>query len=257
MVGSGIASSLVHEVGHQGAALLDLVGSLRAELQTLTKRAPVRQKIAWQLFERWISEIVADFWALATVGVAATQGLIGVVSLPRAFVFRIATDDPHPFPWIRVKLSIAFGDLLYPDAQWSQLDRLWVSLYPRRGLAHDQLALIATLESVLPRFAELVALHRPRALNGRPLRVLFPLKARQPWRLRRFFRAATADPRRLFKVEPSFAFAVLGQAKQDGRLEPEAEGALTAKLLDHFALMQALKKPGRTVCSSPAPAFAA
>ena len=30
MVGSGIASSLVHEVGHQAAALLDLVTSLRA-----------------------------------------------------------------------------------------------------------------------------------------------------------------------------------------------------------------------------------
>src|SRR5215208_3050157 len=33
MVGSGIASSLVHEVGHQGAALIDLVDSLRIALQ--------------------------------------------------------------------------------------------------------------------------------------------------------------------------------------------------------------------------------
>ena len=33
MIGSGIASSLVHEVGHQAAALLDLVDSLRPELQ--------------------------------------------------------------------------------------------------------------------------------------------------------------------------------------------------------------------------------
>src|SRR3954454_13375563 len=33
MVGSGIASSLVHEAGHQGAALLDLLPSLRPELQ--------------------------------------------------------------------------------------------------------------------------------------------------------------------------------------------------------------------------------
>jgi hypothetical protein len=29
MVGSGIASSMVHEVGHQGAALLDLINSFR------------------------------------------------------------------------------------------------------------------------------------------------------------------------------------------------------------------------------------
>ncbi len=35
MVGSGIASSLIHEVGHQGAALLDLVNSLRPLLQVV------------------------------------------------------------------------------------------------------------------------------------------------------------------------------------------------------------------------------
>ena len=37
MVGSGIASSLVHEVGHQAAALLDLVPSLRPVLQGLQR----------------------------------------------------------------------------------------------------------------------------------------------------------------------------------------------------------------------------
>ena len=73
MVGSGIASSLVHEVGHQGAALLDLVGSLRPLLQAL-QRGTGGQAQVWQLWERWISEIVADFWSLARVGVAATMG---------------------------------------------------------------------------------------------------------------------------------------------------------------------------------------
>ena len=38
MIGSGIASSLVHEVGHQGAALLDLVPSLRARLGAVRVR---------------------------------------------------------------------------------------------------------------------------------------------------------------------------------------------------------------------------
>ena len=37
MVGSGIASSLVHEVGHQAAALLDLVASLRPVLRGLQR----------------------------------------------------------------------------------------------------------------------------------------------------------------------------------------------------------------------------
>ena len=113
MVGSGIASSLFHEVGHQGAALLSLE-SLRPVLRGLRKGSP-SDAAAWDLWERWISEIVADFWSVARVGVASTMGLMGVVSLPRAFVFRINPDDPHPAPWIRVKLSAAIGKALYPQ----------------------------------------------------------------------------------------------------------------------------------------------
>src|SRR5215475_6983477 len=83
MVGSGIGSSLVHEAGHQGAALLDLVVSLRPVLQGLQRDgAPDRD--LWGMWERWISEIIADFWSVARVGITATLGLIGVVSLPRA-----------------------------------------------------------------------------------------------------------------------------------------------------------------------------
>ena len=40
---------------------------------------------------------------------SAGTGLMAVVSLPRPFVFRLDMEDPHPFPWIRVKLSIAMG----------------------------------------------------------------------------------------------------------------------------------------------------
>jgi hypothetical protein len=70
MVGSGIASSLIHEVGHQGAALLELVPSLRLVLQARQRESD--QPLVWQLWERWISEIVADLWSVARVGIAST-----------------------------------------------------------------------------------------------------------------------------------------------------------------------------------------
>ncbi|MGB7949203.1 MAG: hypothetical protein WCH75_16065, partial [Candidatus Binatia bacterium] len=95
MVGSGIASSLVHEVGHQAAALLDLVASMQSGLRALQKGTGP-DRLAWRLFERWISEIIADFWSVARIGIGSTLGLIGVVSLPRPFVFRLSLDDPHP-----------------------------------------------------------------------------------------------------------------------------------------------------------------
>ena len=58
------------------------------------------------------------------------MGLISVVSLPRAFVLRVSLDDPHPIPWIRVKLSCAIGDAFYPHPQWSRLARVWEAMYP-------------------------------------------------------------------------------------------------------------------------------
>ena len=52
---------------------------------------------------------------------------MGVVSLPRPFVFRPNTDDPHPTPWVRVKLSCAIGEKLFPHPQWARLAALWES----------------------------------------------------------------------------------------------------------------------------------
>ena len=92
--------------GHQAAALLGLVESLRPEIRR-RRAAGGRDAEAWRYWDRWISEIVADFWSVARVGVGSTMGLMGVVSLPRVFVFRITLDDPHPSPWIRVKVSAA------------------------------------------------------------------------------------------------------------------------------------------------------
>ena len=103
------------------------------------------ESVAWQLYERWISEIAADFWSVARVGIGSTMGLIGVVSLPRAFVFRLSLDDPHPFPWIRVMLSARIGSALYPDPQWERLAAVWSALYPLEPLRGESRALIDVL----------------------------------------------------------------------------------------------------------------
>jgi hypothetical protein len=241
MIGSGIASSLVHEVGHQGAALLDLLPSLRTELRARQLLSAAAQAKAWELWERWISEIAADFWAVAKVGVTATQGLLGVVSLPRAFVFRIAGDDPHPFPWIRVKLSAAAGRLLYPDPQWDLLESLWESFYPRAGLEPERLQIIAALEQTIPQFLRILCDHRPVALRGQSLMSAFDIAGRRPARLRQIYRAARARVEALQSLEPTLALAVLGQAKQDRLLSPEKESAIVAALLTRWGLRRSLR----------------
>jgi hypothetical protein len=252
MVGSGIASSLVHEVGHQGAALLDLVNSLRPVLQGMQRGASGPPRV-WWLWERWISEIVADFWSLARVGVVATLGLMGVVSLPRVFVFRLDTEDPHPMPWIRVQLSCAMGQVLYPHPQWRRLSQLWESFYPLAGLPPALRKLVRELQASMPMLARLLARHRPAALRGSPLAEALGVRQRQPRRLALLFSLWRRAPQQLYDAAPSLVFAVIGQARADGRLDPEEESVLLARLLTHWALRSTLDTGRRSAACAVVP----
>jgi hypothetical protein len=179
MVGYGIGSSLVHEVGHQAAALLGLVATAKSSVDARARQAPPAERRAWELWSRWISEIVADLWSVGKLGIGSTLGLAGVVSLPSFFVFRIATDDPHPAPWIRVVLSCAVGDALYPHAQWRRLATMWEQLYPPARLSAPQRTQLDALRGTTPQLARLLVEHRPASLRGRSIREVMPVAARQ------------------------------------------------------------------------------
>jgi hypothetical protein len=248
MVGSGIASSLVHEVGHQAAALLDLVASLRPVLQALQAGA---DREVWQLWERWISEIVADFWAVARVGIASTLGLIAVVSLPRVFVFRIEIDDPHPSPWIRVLLSCAIGRTLYPHAQWQRVATMWSSFYPLQDLDERRMGLFARLQATMGTLAALLAQHRPRRLRGQSLAEVLAGVGRSPAALAAHFAHWSRQPRAMYQARPALVFAAIGQARIDGRISPEDESRLLAKLLTHWALTSTLGGAARCAVALP------
>jgi hypothetical protein len=240
MVGSGIASSLLHEVGHQAAALLDLVNSLRPALQAVQRQRAGTERLAWLLWERWASEIVADLWAVAKLGIGATLGLLAVVSLPRAFVFRADWEDPHPIPWVRVRLSAALGRALYPHPQWDALARLWAALYPPDGLSPPRRLLLEALEATLPSFVAMLLGHRPARLRGRSLYEALADESRRPDRLAASYRAWGVSPDGLRAAPPTLAFAVIGQARADGRITPEEESHLLADLLTYWALRSAL-----------------
>lgn len=235
MIGSALASSLVHEVGHQGAALLDLLPSLRKSLAAVRPRGSLGE-LAWSLWSRWISEVVADFWAVAKVGITSTLGLLSVVSLPRAFVFRTNLDDPHPTPWLRVKLSAALGDALYPDPQWGRLASLWESYYPLERLPTKQQALVQALQATLPAFVERLIEHRPPRLMLRTMGSVLSSDARRPERLRGLYQLWCRAPLQAQRAAPSLLFAVIGQARSDGAISPEQESDVLDKALRFWAL---------------------
>ncbi len=234
MVGSGIASSLVHEVGHQAAALLDLVVSLRPLLRGM-QQTPSAHREAWQFWERWISEIVADFWSVGKLGITSTLGLLAVVSLPRAFVFGLDAEDPHPMPWLRVKLSCAMGQALFPHPQWQAMARLWESLYPLAGLDAQRQDFIGKMQATMPGFVTLLVNHRPKSLRGGSLAEAMQTRERMPARLAACYDAWGRKPYAMRAVAPTLAFAVIGQARADGRITPEQEAGALANLLTYWA----------------------
>jgi hypothetical protein len=240
MVGSGIASSLVHEVGHQGSALLNLVGSLGPTLRGKQHQDDGPHQLAWRLWERWISEILADFWAIAKVGITSTLGLMGIVSLPAAFVFRISLDDPHPIPWIRVKLSCAIGQALYPHPQWDRLSQLWESFYPPIDLSRPKRDLLDLLEETLPDFVALLVDHRPESLRGHSLREVLVSDDCRPEHLAAYYRAGLQRPQLMRQVSPTVAFAAIGQARADGQITPELESKAIGNLLTDWAVRSTL-----------------
>jgi hypothetical protein len=248
MVGSGIASSLFHEVGHQAAALLGLVESLRPELRGLAQGGG--ETSAWRLWERWISEIVADVWSVARAGIASTMGLMGVVSLPRPFVFRVNPGDPHPSPWIRVKLSAALGRAFYPQKAWDRLAGLWESYYPIAGLERGQREIFADLERTIPALVEILIHHRPRALHGDSLIEALDTGELMPLRLLTLLQRWRSAPQEMYRARPIVAFAAIGQGRADGAITPEEESAVIGKLLSYWALQSTLQAAGR--CASVA-----
>ncbi|MVN77793.1 hypothetical protein GO988_15790 [Hymenobacter sp. HMF4947] len=247
MIGSGIASSLIHEVGHQGSELLDLTSSIRAAIEQVIADGAKENALPWQLLSRWLNEILSDCWALGHLGITATYGLLSVVSLPSYFVFRIGTDGPHPFPWIRMKISIALGAKMFPHPQWAALSQQWEDLYPPTDLGADKQDLIHRLEAVLPVFADLVLSHRPASLKGQRVADIFPLAERQPAQLQALYDTWQQHPYLREHAAPSLVFAVVGQAKADGRLSTNDEVRVLSHLLERWALNRA-----RTYGTAPA-----
>ncbi|HEY7335355.1 MAG TPA: hypothetical protein VH639_10755 [Bryobacteraceae bacterium] len=244
MVGSGIASSLFHEVGHQAAALLGLVETLRPVLRGLGQGSAADGE-AWGLWERWISEIVADVWSVARSGIASTMGLMGVVSLPRPFVFRVNPSDPHPAPWIRVKLSGALGQAFYPQPAWGRLMELWESYYPMEGIDPLRREIFAGLERTIPALVETILNHRPHALRGDSLFEVLQTEELRPRRLRESLQRWRSDPREMYQARPIVAFAAIGQGRADGKITPEEESEVLAKLLTHWAVASTLQVAAR------------
>ena len=155
-------------------------------------------------------------------------------------------------PWVRVLLSCAIGDRLYPDPQWERLAATWRAMYPIAGLRPQLSATISELRATMPDLVSVIVEHRPPRLRGRSLGEVLRNPELQPGGAA----ASASRPGRRTRAEmalapPTVAFAVLGQAQGErpavaGAREPAAAAA--DRVLGRPEL--ARDRPGRrTRCS--------
>jgi hypothetical protein len=155
--------------------------------------------------------------------------------LPKYFQFRLDLDDPHPAPYVRVKLSCAFGKALFPPPQWDRLWGLWELFYPIEGLPVEKQNLLQQLDSEMPTFINLVNYHQPASLKGKQLCEIFPVKARQPAQLQQFYQRWKQTPELIERALPTLVFAVMGQAKSDLVLQADEESRILSQQLRNWA----------------------
>jgi hypothetical protein len=169
------------------------------------------------------------------------MGLMGVVGLPRAFVFRVSADDPHPAPWIRVKLSAALGQAFYPQPSWGRLADLWESFYPFRETDPELRTTLTALERTIPELVALLTGHRQAGLQGYSLMEALRVEDLDPARLRNSLEGWRSAPQGMYRERPIVAMAAIGQGRADGRITPEEESIVLGKLLTHWALKSTLQ----------------
>lgn len=239
MIGSGIGASIVHEAGHQAAAFMGLVKSLRDEIRERHKDIGIDPDVV-TVFMRWLPEILSDFWSVGKLGISATLGVMTVVSLPSVFVKHVERNGTHPTPWIRIKLSAALGNELYPHSQWAGFSALWEELYPLNDNTDPHCIFLRRLEEALPALSQIIAEHRPLALQGRSLRDIMPVTKRLPHLLLEQFQQWRKHKRAILEDSPTLVMAVMGQAKFNGRLPAYEESRLLNNCLRRWALRRAL-----------------
>jgi hypothetical protein len=124
-------------------------------------------------------------------------------------------------------------------------------LYPTDELGADKQDLLRRLEAVLPAFAELVFNHRPASLRGQRVADIFPAAERQPDQLRALYDTWQQHPHLRERGAPSLVFAVVGQAKADGRITTNEEVRVLGHMLNHWALNRARNYCGVPTLPSP------
>jgi hypothetical protein len=233
LCGNGFAS-LLHEVGHQGNSLLRLPAAFAETIGAAKRDGSLARDVAdwWQ---SKLSEALADLWACCKLGAAATLGLQVVLGRSLQATFHDSPADPHPMPWVRARLSAAFGQAAFPHPIWRELDAHWLALYPLQRAPRAARALLAAILPSIPVVARLFARSELPALGGRTFPELLGAASTAPGLVIPRLASVATRAAALRRLSPCRAFAFIALARYRGLIEAEREESLLRELLGHWA----------------------
>jgi hypothetical protein len=159
-------TALIHEAGHQAAAVVGWNEELASQLANGLAGAGADLAGDWA---SWASEIAADAFAFVHTGYAAVAALHDVLAAEDAVVFRHTPGDPHPISYVRVLLGVEMCRQFYGAGPWDDLAQAWVTLYPLQKAPRDTRSLLEASLALLPSVVRITLREPMRAFHGRPL----------------------------------------------------------------------------------------
>jgi hypothetical protein len=162
-------TALIHEAGHQAAAVVGWNEELASMLATGLSGAPAGVPQEWA---GWASEIGADAFAFVHTGYASVAALHDVLAAEDALVLRHTPGDPHPISYIRVLLGVEMCRQFYGYGPWDDLAQAWTQLYSLQRAEGATRNLLQVSLPLLPRIVQISLREPMRAFAGRPLAAL-------------------------------------------------------------------------------------
>ena len=183
-------TSVIHETGHSAMVRLGLVVSLPKMTIEVLENAGAPKTIH-KLFALWMKRDRAQhFRGFCNCGIAQPSSVREILSLPKNYVFKVSSTDPHPPPFLRVLLAIEWCRQQWGSGIWDTWERSWTMMYPMKELRSEEKKIISTAKEYIPTVSHALFRTRFRTLNGGTILSLFDIDAIAPTRLENVVRKA-------------------------------------------------------------------
>jgi hypothetical protein len=159
-------TAIVHETGHQVAAILDWNEELTQAFER--QLSPEGRDVA-KIWASWATEVAADAYGFVNVGFAAVAALSDVVAGSASQVFNYNPAGVHPISYLRVLLGFAMARRMYGYGLWDDLERAWRARYPLTLAPQGFRPTLEALEKAIPRVVEISLLSPMQAFGGKSL----------------------------------------------------------------------------------------